>query len=112
MGTRGDPGFDRPTALVEPRGIPVIGYNNYFLRQGAVRWRDATCVHNGHWNATGHRWAAEVLLEYLKRNQEICTMRKSPPRPPIARIRTGQFTPDCGQIWQAEFPVAPRLVSE
>ena len=82
MGTRGAPGFDRLTALAEPRGIPVIDYNDYVLRQGAVPWRDAAWAHDGHWNVAGHQWAAEVLLEYLKRNQEICTMRKSPTSPP------------------------------
>ena len=203
IGTRGDLAFDRLTALAEPRGIPVIDYNDYVLRQGATPRRDARWEHDGHWNTAGHRWAAEALLEYLKQNQEICTMRKSPTSPPpspswltdyesvasgepaarsvfdihlrentvsylkspcgaadvqaqfflhlvpenvedlpahrrrygfdnldfhyrgfaalslggmciaqrplpeypIARIRTGQFTPDEGQIWKAEFPV-------
>ena len=34
------------------------------------------------WNAAGHQWAAEALLEYLKQNQEICTTRKRPASPP------------------------------
>ena len=202
VGTRGDLGFDRLTALAEARGIPVIDYNDYVLRQGAEP-RDARWEHDSHWNTAGHRWAAEALLEYLKANQEICTRRKSPTSPPplpswltdyesiasgepaarsvfdiylrentvsylkspcsaadvqaqfflhvvpenledlpadrrqygfgganfrygeyaalafggqciaertlpdypIARIRTGQFTPEGGQIWMAEFPV-------
>ena len=210
IGTRGDLGFDRLTALAEPRGIPVIDYNDYVLRQGAEPRRDARWKHDSHWNAAGHRWAAEALLEYLKENQEICTRRKRPTSPPplpswrmdyesiasgepaarsdfdiylrentvaylkspcsaadvqaefflhvvpedledlpadrrqhgfgganfhygkyvalafggrcimeyplpdypIARIRTGQFTPAGDQIWMAEFPVAPQLVSE
>ena len=82
MGTRGDLAFDRLTALAEPRGIPVIDYNNYVLRQGAEPRRDATWEHDSHWNTAGHRWAAEALLEYLKANQEICTRRKSPTSPP------------------------------
>ena len=41
-GTRSAPGFDRLTALAEPRGIPVIDFNDYVLRQGAVPWKDAT----------------------------------------------------------------------
>ena len=82
IGTRDDLGFDRLTALAEPRGIPVVDYNDYVLRQGAEPWRDGTWAHDGHWNVAGHRWAAEALLEYLKRNQEICTMRKRPASPP------------------------------
>ena len=82
MGTRGNLGFDRLTALAEPRGIPVIDYNDYVLRQGAVPRRDARWAHDSHWNAAGHQWAAEALLEYLKQNQDICTTRKRPTAPP------------------------------
>ena len=82
MGTRGDLGFDRLTALAEPRSIPVIDYNDYVLRQGAEPGRDARWKHDSHWNTAGHRWAAEALLEYLKANQEICTRRNSPISPP------------------------------
>ena len=82
MGTRGDLGFDRLTALAEARGIPVIDYHDYVLRQGAEPRRDTRWEHDNHWNIAGHRWAAEALLEYLKANQEICTRRKSPTSPP------------------------------
>ncbi len=82
MGTRGDLAFDRMAALAEPRGIPVIDFNDYVRRQGAVPWKDVTWAHDGHWNAAGHQWAAEALLEYLKRNQAICTTRKRPTTPP------------------------------
>ena len=82
MGTRGDVGFDRLTALAEPRGIPVIDYHDYVLRQGAEPRRDTRWEHDNHWNIAGHRWAAEALLEYLKANQEICTRRKRPATPP------------------------------
>ena len=83
IGTRGDLPFDRLAALAEPRGIPVIDYNDYVLRQGAEPRRDTRWEHDGHWNAAGHRWAAEALIEYLEQNQDICTMRESPtPRPP------------------------------
>ena len=73
--------FDRLTALAEPRGIPVIDQYDYILRQGAEP-RDAAWEHDWHWNAAGHRWAAEALFEYLKRNQAICTTRKRPASPP------------------------------
>ena len=81
MGTPGDLTFDRMAALAEPRGIPVIDFNDYVLRQGAEP-RDARWEHDDHWNAAGHRWAAEALLEYLKENQAICTTRKRPTAPP------------------------------
>ena len=81
-GTRSAPGLDRLTALAEARGIPVIDYHDYVLRQGAEPRRDTRWEHDNHWNIAGHRWAAEALLEYLKANQEICTMRKSPTSPP------------------------------
>ena len=82
MRTNSSLGFDHLTALAESRGIPVIDLYDYILRQGANPWKDVRWAHDGHWNATGHRMAAEVLLEYLKRNQEICTMRKRPNHAP------------------------------
>ena len=77
MRTRGDPRFERMAALAEPRGIPIIDQYDHMLRQGAER-RDAQWQHDSHWNAAGHRWAAEAVLEWLKRNQDVCTMHKRP----------------------------------
>ena len=77
MGSRGDPAFDRLSAVAEASGIPVISLHDYLIRRGrsieAVHWR-----HDRHWNATGHQWAAEALLEYLRRSPETCaTQRES-----------------------------------
>ena len=81
MGTRGDLAFDRMADLAESRGIPVIDQYDYILRQGAGP-RDAQWAHDVHWNIAGHQWAAEALIEYLKKNQEICTTRKGPTSTP------------------------------
>ena len=52
-------------------GIPVISWHDYIIQQGGMV-DDAHFQHDSHWNAAGHQWAAEALLEYLKQNQEIC----------------------------------------
>ena len=52
-------------------GIPIIDQADYILRQGA-ELEDAQWRHDNHRNATGHRWAAEVLLEWLKDNEDVC----------------------------------------
>ncbi len=63
--------FDQMKAMAEARRIPVIDQHDYILRQGA-KPKDAQWAHDAHWNAAGHQWAAEALLEYLKRNPEVC----------------------------------------
>ena len=63
--------FDRTQALASALGIPVIDQADYILRQGATL-RDAEWRHDPHWNVTGHRWAAEALLEWLKQHPEVC----------------------------------------
>ena len=63
--------FDRLQALAAALGIPVIDQADYILRQGATL-RDAQWRHDAHWNVTGHRWAAEALLEWLKQHPEVC----------------------------------------
>ena len=71
MGRRGDFHFDRLSAIAETYGIPVISQYDYIVGQGyddwGGRWRG-----DAHWNATGHQWAAEALLEWLKANQDVC----------------------------------------
>ena len=44
---------------------------DYIIRQGG-RAGDARWPHDLHWSPTGHRWAAEALLEYLKQHPETC----------------------------------------
>ena len=57
--------------LAAERRIPVIDQADVIYSQGADL-RDAGWAHDDHWNPTGHRWAAEALLAYLKRNQDVC----------------------------------------
>ena len=57
--------------LAAERRIPVIDQGDVIYRQGADL-RDAEWAHDSHWNPAGHQWAAEALLEYLKRNQDVC----------------------------------------
>ena len=71
MGTRGDPQFDRLSAIAEARGIPVISDYAYNVRQGRDPW-EGVLRHDIHWNATGHQWVAEAFLEWLKENQDVC----------------------------------------
>ena len=71
MGTRGDPQFDRLSAIAEARGIPVISQYDYIVNQGHD-YRDGRHRDDIHWNAAGHRWAAEAVLEWLKENQDVC----------------------------------------
>ena len=63
--------FGRISALAEARGIPIIDYSDYVVRQGADP-AEGRFKHDLHWNPTGHQWAAEALLEYLTLHQELC----------------------------------------
>ena len=63
--------FARLNEMAAERRIPVIDQADVIYRQGA-ELRDAAWAHNDHWSPTGHRWAAEALLEYLKRNPGVC----------------------------------------
>ena len=71
MGTRGDPQFDRLYAIAEARGIPVISEYDHIASQG-YDYRDGQFRNDIHWNATGHQWAAEAVLEWLKANRGVC----------------------------------------
>ena len=71
MGMIGAPQFDRLSAIAEARGIPVISDYDYIIRHG-YNAEDGILRSDGHWNATGHQWVAEAVLEWLKENQEVC----------------------------------------
>ena len=57
--------------LATTRGIPVLSQHDHILRQGGAI-EDANWPYDGHWTPTGHQWAAEVLLDYLKQNPALC----------------------------------------
>ena len=71
MGTRGDPQFDRLNAIAEARGIPIISQYDYIVSQ-RHDYKDGRWRNDIHWNAVGHQWVAEAVLEYLKANQGVC----------------------------------------
>ena len=71
MGPSGSPLFERLADMAGERGIPVINQSDYIARQGG-KIEDAHFAHNTHWNAQGHQWAAEALLEWLRENPEVC----------------------------------------
>ena len=52
-------------SLAAVRGIPVVDQFEYLLRQGLEPER-AHFRFDKHWNRTGHRWAAEAMLEHLR----------------------------------------------
>lgn len=78
VGTRGDPPFDALRRLASARGIPVLDQYAHVVRQGNVE-DDARWPHDYHWSPPGHQWAAEVVLEYLQRNRDVCRRGASPP---------------------------------
>ena len=74
LGGRDDRAFRRLHALAAARGIPVINQHDYIVGRGAGI-RDARWPRDGHWSPAGHQWAAEALLEHLRRHPEICRPR-------------------------------------
>ena len=67
--------FDRIAALADTVGVPIIDHADYILRQGH-ELEDAQWAYDGHWNAAGHQWAAEAVLDYIKDSPEVCNDRR------------------------------------
>ena len=58
-------------SMAEPLGIPVIDQREWIAsRNGRVE--DARWPHDAHWSPQGHRWAAEAILDWLRRHPEVC----------------------------------------
>ena len=60
--------------MAEPLGIPVISQRDWIARSGG-RAGDAHFPHDIHWTPQGHRWAAEAILDWLRRHPEVCDDR-------------------------------------
>ena len=71
LGDASDPFRVIVEGLAEARGIPVVSQRDYIIRQGRNP-RDGDFPLDGHWNSTGHQWAAEALLERLRQRPEVC----------------------------------------
>lgn len=58
------------TSIAEGKGIPIINMGEYMALHGAnlkIHWPN-----DFHLTPYGHEWAAKILLDFLKNNQEIC----------------------------------------
>ena len=58
-------------AMAAARGIPVIDQHEHIVSRNG-RMEDAHFPADRHWSPAGHQWAAEALLEHLKRNRNVC----------------------------------------
>ena len=82
--------FELLSKMAAALDIPVIDQADYILRQGA-ELMDAHWPHDGHWNFAGHRWAAEVLLEYIEEHPAICDGPSGVPASILPRGRLQVF---------------------
>ena len=57
--------------MADPLGIPVINQYDWIVNTGG-RAEDARWPHDRHWTPQGHQWAAEALLDWLRRHPEVC----------------------------------------
>ena len=66
----------RITGIAERVGIPVLDLYPAFAERGD--WRDTEFAHDFHWNALGHRWAAEAIADYLLEHRELLSPMHGP----------------------------------
>ena len=59
----------RITGIAERVGIPFLDLYPAFAQRGD--WRDTEFLYDSHWNALGHRWAAEAIADYLLEHREL-----------------------------------------
>ena len=59
----------RITGIAARVGVPVLDLYAAFAERGD--WQDTEFAHDRHWNALGHRWAAEALADYLLEHREL-----------------------------------------
>ena len=80
----GEPLFDRLRAIAGELRIPVVSLYDHVVRRGG-RVRDAHWRHDYHWTPAGHQWAAEAILEHLRRRPDVCA--RGPRRTPTPAAR-------------------------
>ena len=80
----GEPSFDRLRAIAGKLRIPVVSQYDHIARLGG-RVRDAHWRHDPHWTPAGHEWAAEAILEHLRRRPDVCARGPRRPPPPASR---------------------------
>ena len=102
---RSYPALDYLRRVAAELNIPVIDQWEYILRHG-LRFEDARWDHDSHWNATGHQWAAEAIIEYIEEQLGgECPAAIPQPEIEIERIPVGHYVyTDEGKVWTNLFP--------
>ena len=92
----------RITGIAARVGVPVLDLHSAFAARGD--WRDTEFAHDRHWNALGHRWAAEAIADYLLEHRELLTARGEKPRVaprrasrPADKARGGRISAICNR---------------
>ena len=80
----GEPLFERLRAIAGELRIPVVSQYDHIVRRGG-RVRDAHWRNDWHWSPAGHQWAAEAILEHLRRRPDVCARGPRRTPPPAAR---------------------------